>query len=270
MPEGDTIHDDALPLTVESLAAQLQACGLRAGQTVLVHSSLSALGWVAGGAQAVIMALLEALGADGTLMMPAHSNANTDPGQWRNPPVPEAWWGIIRAHWPAYDPDRTPTRAMGAIPELFRTWPGVIRSAHPSGSFAAHGPSAHALIDGHTLESIFGDDSPIGHLYALDGHVLLLGVGHFNNTSLHLAEFRAQWPGKAWIDDSAAMLVDGQRQRVTYRTVDLNADDFGQIGDSFEAENHFTPCRVGRAEVRFFRQRPIVDYAVRWMEANRT
>ena len=68
-----------IPLTVESLAARLRDCGLDAGQTVLVHMAMSKLGWIVGGAQAVILALLEVLGEDGTLMMPAHTSSNTDP-----------------------------------------------------------------------------------------------------------------------------------------------------------------------------------------------
>ena len=121
MPESATVSNNELPLTVDSLTEQLGVCGLQAGQTVLVHSSMSKLGWVAGGAQAVIQALLRVLGEDGTLMMPTHTTQNTDPGNWSNPPVPESWVPIIRANTPAFDPAITPTRGMGVIPELFRT-----------------------------------------------------------------------------------------------------------------------------------------------------
>lgn len=270
MPEIHTIHPDALPQTVDSLAEQLAACGLAAGQTVLVHTRMSAIGWIAGGAAAVIEALLRVLGATGTLMMPTFTTDNTDPAYWGNPPVPEHWWPIIRAHMPAFDPARTPTRQMGAVAELFRTWPGVIRSAHPLFSFAAVGTNARLLTDNHHLEDDLGDNSPIGRLYDLDGYILLLGVNHMNNTSLHLAEYRAQWPSKQTKREGCAMLVDGERQWVFYDTLDINADDFSIIGDSYEAEQNIPRGLVGRAEVRFMKQRPIVDYAVQWMEKHRT
>src|SRR5574341_1575649 len=78
MPEADTIHPDALPLTVDSLAEQFAACGLAAGQTVLVHTSMSRIGWIVGGAETVIRALLRVLTPEGTLMMPAFTTSNTD------------------------------------------------------------------------------------------------------------------------------------------------------------------------------------------------
>src|SRR4051812_44021852 len=104
------------PATVDSLVADFATLGVVPGMTLLVHSSLSALGWVCGGVQAVVLALEKALGPDGTLVMPGHSGDLTDPAGWRSPPVPEAWWPIIRATMPAFDPDLTPTRGMGAIP----------------------------------------------------------------------------------------------------------------------------------------------------------
>ncbi|RMG87886.1 MAG: aminoglycoside N(3)-acetyltransferase [Chloroflexi bacterium] len=269
MPEADTIFPDSLPLTVQSIAEQLRACGLQAGQTVLVHSSMSSLGWISGGAVAVIQALLQVLGEDGTLMMPTHTTSNTEPKYWQNPPVPAHWWPIIREHRPAYDPTITPTRMMGAIAELFRTWPGAIRSAHPAFSFAAIGPNAAYLTAGHSLEDGLGEASPIGKLYELDGYVLLLGVPHSNNTSLHLAEYRADWPGKRTVRQGAAMLVDGERRWVEYDDLDLDADDFQTIGAAYERQIGYTPCRVGRATVRFLRQRPLVDFAVEYMNANR-
>jgi aminoglycoside 3-N-acetyltransferase len=258
-----------LPVTHEQLVRELSACGLGAGQVVLVHSSLSRLGWVAGGAQTVIQALLEALTPTGTLLMPAHTPDNTDPARWENPPVPPAWWDTIRQHSPAFDPQRTPTSGIGVIPELFRTWPGVLRSSHPIGSFTAHGPAAEALTREHKLEEIFGERSPIGKLYALDGYVLLLGVGHENNTSLHLAEHRAHWPGRSHIREGTALLVEGRRQWVEYNQLDFETEDFAIIGAAFERERGLFRGKVGSATVRLMKQRPLVDFAVAWMETHR-
>ena len=269
MTEADVIQATPQPLTVQSLAEQFAACGLAAGQTVLVDGAMSKIGWIAGGPEAVILALLQVLTPSGTLMMPAHSTQNTDPAQWGNPPVPESWVPIIRAQMPAYNPHTTPTRQMGAIAELFRTWPGAVRSAHPTMSFAALGPQAAALTADHMLEADLGEDSPIGRLYQLDGHVLLLGVGHSNNTSLHLAEFRSDWPGKRYTGHGSAMLVNGQRQWVEYEALELDSDDFDQIGAAYEAQHPVRTGRVGSATVRFFRQRPIVDFAVQWMQRHR-
>ncbi len=269
MPEVETISNTELPLTVDSMVDELSACGLEMGQTVLVHSSMSKLGWVAGGAQAVIQALLQVLGEEGTLMMPTHTTQNTDPANWNNPPVPKTWVPIIQANTPAFDPAITPTRGMGVIPELFRKWPGTVRSAHPIGSFAARGPKAATLIRNHQLLDMFGDSSPLGTLYDLDGYILLLGVDHGNNTSLHLAENRANWSGKLFIHEGTAMMVHGVREWVSFKMLSLETDDFNTIGNTYEMRAGIQRGRVGAAEVRLIRKRPLIDFAVEWMEANR-
>jgi aminoglycoside 3-N-acetyltransferase len=270
MSEKSVVERTDTPLTVTSLAGQLRACGLAEGQIVLVHLSMSKLGWIVGGAEAVVLALLTAVGESGTIMVPTNSGNNTDPYEWRHPPVPEAWWQTIRDHTPAYNPLTTPTRGMGVVPELFRTWPGAVRSAHPAFSLAALGPRAEYLVADHALTEDTGDRSPLGKLYELDGHVLLLGVGHGNNTSLHLAEFRAKYPGKHALRTGSAMLVNGQRRWVAYETLDTDAGDFGEIGDAFDRAHDVPIQQIGGAQVRFFRQRPLVDFAVAWMEQNRT
>jgi aminoglycoside 3-N-acetyltransferase len=134
---------------------------------MLVHSSLSALGWVCGGAVAVVLALQEALGAQGTLVMPTHSGGLSDPRKWESPPVPQAWWQVIRDTMPAYDKAMTPTRGMGAIVEVFRQQEGTRRSAHPQTSFCARGPRAAEIVDGHELNSSFGENSPLARVYDL-------------------------------------------------------------------------------------------------------
>ncbi len=269
MSEHDRIDPNTLPLTIDSLAEQFAACGLAAGQTVIVHTRMSALGWVAGGAAAVIHALLRVLTPDGTLMMPAFSPDNTDPANWRNPPVPVHWWQIIRDHTPPYDPRTTPTWGVGSVPELFRTFPGVLRSAHPEASFAAIGPNAEHLLADHTsLTRIFDHPSPISKLYALDGYVFMLGIDYSKCTSLHLAEYRADIPHST-ICEGTAMLIDGERRWVAYDLFDLDDGDFTEIGAAYEAANGITPCRVGKGEAHFVRQRPLVDFAVAWMERTR-
>ncbi len=257
------------PVTAEGLADRLRSCGLAEGQTVLVHMAMSKLGFVVGGGEAVILGLLAAVGPSGTIMMVTNSSSNIDPSEWQHPPVPEAWWQIIRDHTPGYNPLTTPSRGMGVVPELLRTWPGARRSGHPAFSLAAVGPQAEYLTEGHALEEDSGDSSPLGKLYEVDGHVLLLGVDHFNNTSLHLAEFRADYPGKRNLRTGSAMLVDGRRQWVEYETLLTDPDDFGEIGAAFDEAHSIAVRRINGASVRFFRQRPLVDFAVAWMEQHR-
>jgi aminoglycoside 3-N-acetyltransferase len=269
MPEQNVIDRTAAPLTVASFAEALRSCGVAEGQTVLVHMAMSKLGWIVGGEEAVIRGLLTAVGETGTIMMVTNCSGNTDPAEWQHPPVPEQWWQTIRDHMPAYNPLTTPTRGMGVVPELFRTFPGALRSGHPAFSMAALGPNAAYLVADHALSEDTGDRSPVGRLYELDGYVLLLGVDHWNNTSLHLAEFRANYPGKRNLTTGSSMLVDGRQQWVAYETLDTNPDDFGEIGDAFDAAHDIRIQHINDAQVRFFKQRSAVDFAIRWMEQHR-
>ena len=180
------------PVIKEDILSAFRTLGLKEGHTVMVHTSLSKMGYVCGGAQTVIEALIETVGEEGTIMMPAQSWKNLDPEDGVHWEVEEAYRSMIRENWPAYDKRITPTNTMGAVAEMFRLWPGAVRSDHPARSVAAWGKHADYLTSGHDLSDIFGDGSPIGKLYELDGDVLLIGVGYDKNAALHLADVRAE------------------------------------------------------------------------------
>ncbi|MBA3304168.1 MAG: AAC(3) family N-acetyltransferase [Acidimicrobiia bacterium] len=245
--------------------------GVRPGTVLVVHSSLSSLGWVCGGPVAVVRALDEVLGPEGTLVVPTHSGGLSDPTGWVAPPVPQPWWEPIRDTMPAFDPHLTPTRMMGAIADCVLRRPGTLRSAHPQVSFAAHGPQAEDVTAGHVLDHRLGEGSPLARLYDHDATVLFLGVGHDRNTSLHLAEYRSDWPGKSTETVGAPVVVDGERRWVTFEDVDLDESDFPAIGAGFAAAcaEGVRAGEVGHAVALLVRQRALVDFAVEWMPGHR-
>jgi len=240
-------------------------CWDEPGDVLLVHSSLSAIGWVVGGARAVIDAFIEAVGDQGTLVMPAFTGDLSDPADWCTPPVPESWLDPIRKAMPAFDPARTPTRHMGKIAELFRTWPGVRRSIHPVSSMAALGRHANMITERHELRYSLGDTSPMGKIYGLDGQILLIGVGHDRNSSLHLAETRARHGRR--IRRGMPVDLDG---RVIWQWYDDVDDDdgnlFPKVGEAFEQTGDVVLDKIGAAGSCLMRQRSLVDFAVDWFE----
>ena len=257
------------PVTPSRLAADLRKLGVCSGMTVIVHTALSKLGWVPGGAHGVIVALLDVLGETGTLVMPTHSGHLTDPSGWIAPPVPKAWWRTIRKEMPAYDPALTPTRLMGAVAETFRNHPQAKRSAHPHVSFTALGPNAARLVGEHPLGSMFGERSPLARLYDLDAHVLLAGVSHANNTSIHLGETRAEFPSKQCVREGAPLVVDGKRRWVTFEELRPMDDDFAELGEDFALTGRERRGTLGWGEGRFMEIREIVDFAQRWLSTHR-
>jgi aminoglycoside 3-N-acetyltransferase len=268
MSELDTIQSIPSPRTRETLAADLRRLGLQAGRVVIAHSSLSSLGWVCGGPVAVVQALLDVITPDGTLVMPAHSGELSEPSYWQHPPVPEAWWPIIRETTPAFDPRCTPTRGLGRIVETFRTWPGALRSSNPQDSFVARGRHAEFITAEHALEDGLGERSPLARVYDLDGDVLLLGVPYGNNTSFHLGEYRA--PGGRQIAQGAPILENGQRVWKTFTTLEVDSDCFDELGADFERAHPVAIDLVGSATTRLFSQRAAVDFAQKWIARRRS
>lgn len=256
-------------VTPEDIKTALKNVGVKKGQAVMVHTSLSSLGYVCGGAQSVIEALMESVGKEGTILMPTQSWKNLDPTAGVYWQKPEEWWPVIRENIPAYDKRITPTNTMGAVPEMFRQWPGTLRSDHPARSVAAWGHYAQFLTENHDLSDIFGDSSPIGRLYELDGYVLLIGVGYDKNTSLHLADVRAEYPGKHTVIESSAIQVDGRRVWKTYETLAVDGEDFPAIGEAFERTGQARHVSLGNGTLSMMSQRALVDFAVDWIGKNR-
>ena len=253
----------------QDIMEALNEVGIEHGQNIMVHTSLSSLGFVCGGAQMVIEALLECVGTEGTVMMPTQSWKNLDPEAGVHWEEPKEWWQTIRDNWPAYDKDITPTNTMGAVAEMFRQWPGTLRSDHPARSVAAHGKNARYLTENHDLSNIFGEGSPIGKLYEMDGYVLLIGVGYDKNTSLHLADVRAAYPGKHMVKESSAIMEAGKRVWKTYETLYVDGEDFEEIGKAFESCCQVKETQLGNGMLTFMKQRELVDFAVKWIEENR-
>jgi len=204
-------------VTRSGLAAALAAAGIAPGDVICVHAAMGRLGYVCGGARTVIEALMDAIGAEGTLMMPAYTRDTVDPREWRYPPAPAAWLDALVAETPAYDPVRTPTQSVGAVAELFRSYPGVRRSRHPVSSVAAAGPKADALVADVPLDNRFGEDSPFGRLVRLGGKAVMLGAPYETMSLLHLSQYRVGWSEPE--TKSACMMVNGERRWVNFSDV---------------------------------------------------
>lgn len=251
------------PVTVEDLVGDLRALGVGPGRILMVHSSLSSLGYVLGGAASVVRALLTALGPDGTLVMPGFSPAVTDPALWAERPFADAQLERARAHVPAFDPETTPT-SMGAIPETFRRWPGTRRSAHPQVSVCALGPRAAGIVTPHALAWGQGAGSPFERLTSMDAGLLLLGVGFNRATLLHYAESRV--PNRR--EKLRRFPVGDSPDRTWLEVPDVGDDrntHFPAIGAAYLAEGRARTGRVGAAEAVLASAADLVPFAATYL-----
>lgn len=230
-------------MRVTEVAAQLAALGVRRGGILVVHTSFKAVGPVEGGPEGLIRALREALGPEGTLVMPTMTDGE----------------GV-------YDPRATPTLHMGIVAETFWRMPGVVRSPHPGASFAAEGPAAEALCAPHPLAPPHGVDSPVGRVWERGGQVLLLGFRHSEDTTLHLAEDVAGVPYR--VEHPLVVVEGGVVHTVLVPETDHCCEGFNQADAWLRDSGEQHEGIVGRAHARLAPSRAIVAAAVARLRAD--
>ena len=220
-----------------TLIEQLRQLGLSKAPVVVVHTSFKAVGPIEGGPEGLIAALRVALGSDGTLVMPSMSDDDDHP----------------------FDAETTSCRSMGVVADAFWRLRGVLRSNHHA-SFAAAGPLAPVITAPHPLAPPHGIDSPVGRVCALGGFVLLLGVGHSSNTTVHLAEAIARVPYRT--RKYCTVLRDGAPTRVEYDETDHCCENFDRLDSWLRERKLQAEGMVGHGSARLARSSDVVDMAV--------
>lgn len=222
----------------ETLVAQLRALGVAAGRVLLVHTSYRAVRPVENGPVGLIDALRDALGPHGTLVMPSWGGDDDQP----------------------FDPASTPAAGdLGVVADTFWRRPDAVRSNH-SFAFAAAGPQAQRITADPLPLPPHLPESPVGRVHELDGDVLLLGVGHDANTTLHLAELLAGVPYRV-PKHCTVLNSGGQPVRVDYGENDHCCQRFAFADDWLRERGLQREGRVGQAQARLFCARDVVDAA---------
>lgn len=225
-------------ISIASIADQLRALGVRKGGVLVIHTSFRAVRPVEGGPAGLIAALRAALGPEGTLVMPSWTGDDDAP----------------------FDPAATHASAdLGVVADTFWRLPGVVRSDHPF-ALAAAGPRAAQITADPLPLPPHIPESPVGRVHQLDGQVLLLGVGHDADTTLHLAELLAGVPYR--VPKHITVLRDGGPVRVEYGENDHCAERFALADGWLRERGLQSEGLVGHAHARLARSRDVVAVAL--------
>jgi aminoglycoside N3'-acetyltransferase len=224
-------------MTRKEIDRQVRELGVPEGAVLVVHTAFSDVRPVEGGPAGLILGLQDALGPRGTLVMPSMSDDDETP----------------------FDVRATPCMSMGIVAETFWKQPGVLRSDSPH-AFAASGLLAAEITRPHAVEVPHGLDSPIGRVFERDGFVVLIGIGHDANTTIHLAENIAGVRYR--VAKYATINLDGRRTRVDYEEVDHCCQRFELMDEWLETQGQQRRGVVGHAEARLARSRDIVAAAL--------
>ncbi|MGQ9555625.1 MAG: AAC(3) family N-acetyltransferase [Anaerolineae bacterium] len=240
----------------EDIVAGLRAIGLPQGATVLVHSSLSSFGYVVDGANAVVEALIRAVGPQGNVLVPTLTGSEA-----LNPSNP-----------PFFDVRNTPCWT-GRIPETFRQRPDSLRSLHPTHSVAAIGPDKADLLRDHELSPTpCGLGSPYHRLVSAEnGYIVFLGIGLQCNTTFHHLEEMSEAPYHMQSEPALATIVDylGRSRQLPVRLHQYGTRrNFARPEPYFLAKGIERMGRIGNCTVRLLQAKPMAEYVLERLRAD--
>lgn len=234
-------------MTKNELIEQIKNLGIENGMKVLVHTAFSKVGKVEDGPEALISAIKEVVTPNGILAMPSYNSYGD------------------------YKPN------LSIVNEIFRNQKDVVRTNQVIASFAVWGNVKEEIAgnieyteEGLSFEN--GEKSTLAKMYAAGGWSLMIGTDYSTCTIIHLAENRAKWPSK-FIYTENYISPDGKK--IPFHDVAYQEEDFNEVGTAFEKvykndSSAFRTGKIGNAECKLINQHTFVDFAVKWMERNRS
>lgn len=250
----------------QDIVADLRAGGVRSGDGLFVHTALRQIGHVIGGQRGLIQALISVVGPTGLICMPGFSDDAYDPVEIFDLDVEPSSRDHIRRQVPGFDPGRSNVLQNGTVAEVFRSWPGVVRSPHPTSSVLLFGADARVLSEPHDAYGwATGPETPWGRLRTRENmKILLIGVGWNRCSALHAAESAAEFkravvrrfklgtgPDAPWIE---APDVADDLDRL-----------FPLVGAEWEKVGQVQFCKIGNAETKITDYRQLVEFASKWI-----
>ena len=237
-------------ITRLEIGAAIRRIGMQAGDRIMLHSSLSSIGYVeGGGAPTVIEAFLDVLGPQGTLMVPTFTHSATE----------------------YFDPLRSPSK-NGAISEAARHFPDAVRSLHPTHAVTAIGPEAHELVEDDLERGPLGTDSALDRLATRGGSVFLLGVDHQVNSTIHVGEDYAGDPDrlKQWNPENPKRVILNHPEHgeieVLIRSMMGSTVAFAKMEEVLRTRGQIIDGHIGKAKCQLMQGQDIIDATVDILE----
>ncbi len=229
-----------MSVTRTDISTSLKSMGLKTGDRVMVHSSLSSIGHVKGGAPTVVEAFIEVLGPTGTLMVPTFTHSGCE----------------------YFDPLVTPS-LNGAITEAARAYPGAVRSLHPTHALTAIGSDADDLLKNDLNRGALGRDCGLDLLIKKGGYVFLLGVDHKSNSSIHIGEdYAGDDRHKAISPENPKLVIlnhpDRGEEEITLTEMMGGTAAFDHMGETLRARGQLIEGTIGEATCQLMKGDDII------------
>lgn len=252
--------------TKEDIRQQLISMGIQKGMVILVQSNVKKLGYLAGGEQALIEAVMETIGYEGTMIMPSFTPQMADPSCQKKS-IDRERWQDVRDHSFAFDRKLSQPQYCDSLVHQFLRNEGVVRSYHPLYSFAAWGKYAKLLCDKHPLHFGLSQDSPLGKIVEFNGYVLLLGCEYEHCVMFQLARYSGeQLPIKivsAPIENNKKILWKDMLE------LEYNTKNFSDIGEAMEDRFVVKTSYIGNGLCRFFSAREATTLATAYFHIHK-
>lgn len=255
----DSIKKGLSPVTQKDLEQKFIELGIKRGDIIMAHVSLSSMGYVVGGAECLYNALKNVVGEEGTIVVPSQTVEISDPATWEYPPIPLEWQDITRDSMPPYDKHFSFSKAMGSFSNFLGILPQATRSSHPMYSFTAIGAISSEITSVEGYDFPFGQQSPLGKMYNLGAKILMIGTDFETNTALHLAENKLN--REVLIERSKISTSKGG-EWIEFKNIDLDIyDDYLDIQEEFMKHHQVRKEKINEANLYLFDMVECVDFA---------
>ncbi|MEG0265087.1 MAG: AAC(3) family N-acetyltransferase [Erysipelotrichaceae bacterium] len=253
-------------VTRKDIKRQLEAMGIQKGMLLLVQGNALDLGYISGGSQAMIDAIMDCVGYEGTIVMPSFTLDLVDPAcMSKNHIDKESWEDVRESSYPFNKKLSKPTDCDELVLQFMRN-DGIVRSYHPNYSFLAWGKYAKVICDKHPLHFGLSKDSPLGKLYDLNAYVLLLGSEYKDCAIFNLAHYNSE---KLPIRIVSAPIEKSKKTAwKDMLDLELNNEGFNVVGEVMEERKIVRTTYLGLGKCRLFSAREAVKIATAYLNIN--